>query len=224
MSKYFYKGATLNLVFATPIPDEGVRKSILGYALSATIQGLTPMIEVIDEYSFRLFVNEATSLRFAATDVPIVVWARKDGHTFIGRNTDLQCVDPKFGLPNPALDDPGAMSLIFADGDALSFEFDFVTMPISPYLMWLESNPGGTQEQFLASFLNPKHDRTAPEYSDSPGARGELAMDDDYLYVCYSDNNWGAIAIAKDILSATPTTAAPATTTAEPAATTTPQP
>ncbi len=216
MSKYFYKGATLNLVFATPVPDTGNRKTITGYALSATVQGLSPAIEVLDEYSFRVFINEANSLKLTATDVPVIVWARKDGHTLIGRNTDLQCIDPKFGLPNEALDDPSNMSLIFSEGGDLSFEFNYTTMPLSPYLMWLEDNPEGTQEEFLASFLNPKHDRIAPEYSDSPGARGELAMDEDYLYVCYADNTWGTIDIAKDVLSATPTTAAPETTTEQP--------
>ena len=77
----------------------------------------------------------------------------------------MQCIDPKFGLPNEALDDPSNMSLIFSEGGDLSFEFNYTTMPLSPYLMWLEDNPEGTQEEFLASFLNPKHDRA--EYSDS---------------------------------------------------------
>jgi len=37
MSKYFYKGAALKLIFATPTPDVGDRPTITGYTISATI-------------------------------------------------------------------------------------------------------------------------------------------------------------------------------------------
>ncbi len=218
MSKHFYKGATLSLVFSTPVPDTGDRKTITGYAIKATIQDIPITPEVLDEHSFRLFLNEANSLKLTATDVPVVVWMRKAGNVLIGRNTDLIAIDPKFGLPNPALDDPGAMSLIFGDGDTLELEYDIAPSGKTPFDIWLDSHPNGTQEEFLASVLSPKIPSIfVPEYSDSPGMTGEIRMDDDYVYICIAPNSWKTVELKDDVLDATPTT----TTTPEPTTTTT---
>ena len=197
----------MSLVFSTPIPDSGTRKAITGYAISATIQGMTVVPEVLDQYSFRVFLDEAHSLRLTATDVPVVVWMRKNGAVLIGRNTDLQAIDPKFGLPNDALDDPGAMSLIFGDGDTLELEYNIAPSGKTPFDIWLESHPTGTQDEFLASVLAPKiSDEAAPEYSDSAGVAGELRMDESYVYACIATNSWKTIPLTSNVLDPAPTT------------------
>jgi hypothetical protein len=219
MSKYFYKGATLNMVFATPIPQSGNRKTITGYTFNATLKaGVTTYtlpVEVVDQYSFKLFLTESISSRLLAVDLLLVIEARKDNKVLIGRNTDLVCVNPENGLAVPDLDSEEAMTVIFGDGGELEFEFDLPTISTSPFEMWLETHPEGTQAQFLASILNPTYNGAVPEYSDSAGNKGEFAVDSTYLYVCFADNSWGTIAIGKSVLDAAPTTT-PEPTTPEP--------
>lgn len=161
MSKYFYKGESLNIVFTTPIPEApAVQEVITGFDIKATIQGLVPVIEALDTHSFRLFLSEEQSLKLIATDAPIVIKLRKDGTTKIGRNTDLIAIDPKFGLPVDALDDPAAMVLNMATGD-ISFTLDLKQLPTSPYQMWLVANPEGTEAEFLAFLQKPASDFVA---------------------------------------------------------------
>ena len=224
MSKYFYKGATLKLVFATPTPEVGDRPTITGYTISALVQGFNIPVEVIDEYSFRIFVDESRSNRLTATEVPIIITAKKENNVLIGRNTDLVCVNTVNGMPIPDLDSEAAMTLIFSEAAEISFDLDVVNIPMSPFEMWLETHPEGTQAEFLASIMNPTHEGPAPEYSDSPGNKGEIRIDGDYMYVCIADNSWKTIALTDNVLSATPTTTPAPTTTPEPPVTTTPQP
>lgn len=161
MSKYFYKGESLNIVFTTPVPEApAVQEVITGFDIKATIQGLTPVIEALDAHSFRLFLSEEQSLKLIATDAPIVITLRKDGATKIGRNIDLIAIDPKFGLPTDPLDDPAPMVLNMATGD-ISFTLDLKQLPTSPYQMWLVDNPEGTQAEFLAFLQKPASDFVA---------------------------------------------------------------
>ena len=158
MKKYFFKGESLNIVFATPeVEAPAVRQAITGFDIQATIQGLVPVIEVLDEYTFKLFLSEALSAKLTATEVPIVITMRKDGTTKIGRNVDLNCVDPKFALPVEELDDPGQMVLNMGASE-MSFALDLKQVPLSPFEMWLVANPGGTQAQFLAFLQKPASD------------------------------------------------------------------
>lgn len=158
MKKYFFKGESLNIVFATPIVEApAVRQTITGYDIQATIQGLIPVVEALDEYTFKLFLPEALSLKLTATDAPIVIIMRKDGTTKIGRNMDLNCVDPKFALPEEQLDDPGQMVLNMG-ASPITFTLDLKQVPLSPFEMWLVNNPEGTQAQFLAFLQKPATD------------------------------------------------------------------
>lgn len=158
MSKYFFRGESLNIVFATPtVEAPAVRQEITGYDIKATIQGQVPVIEAIDEYTFRLFLPEAKSEKLITTSCPIVIYMRKDGTTKIGRNSDLVCVDPKFALPVEELDDPGQMVLNMGVG-AISFNLDLKQVPLSPFEMWLEDYPDGTQAEFLAFLQKPARD------------------------------------------------------------------
>lgn len=161
MSKYFFRGESLNIVFATPtVEAPAVRQAITGYDIQATIQGQVPVIEAIDEYTFRLFLPEAKSEKLITTSCPIVIYMRKDGTTKIGRNSDLVCIDPKFALPVEELDDPGQMVLNMGVG-AISFNLDLKQVPLSPFEMWLEDNPDGTQAEFLAFLQKPATDFVA---------------------------------------------------------------
>lgn len=36
-----------------------------------------------------------------------------------------------------------------------------------------------------------------PATRNSPGQKGQMAMDDDYIYVCYALNSWGRMIITK---------------------------
>lgn len=156
--KHFYKGGTLDIVFTTPVPEApAVRETITGFVISATIQGLVPLVEPIDEYSFRLFLSEAQSQKLVNPEVPIVITMKKDGVVKIGRNIDLVCVDPRVGVATEPLDDPTAMVLNMATGD-ISFELDLKQLPTSPYQMWLVANPAGTVEQFFAFLQKPASD------------------------------------------------------------------
>lgn len=158
MSKYFFRGESLNIVFATPtVEAPAVRQEITGYDIKATIQGQVPVIEAIDEYTFRLFLPEAKSEKLITTSCPIIIYMRNDGTTKIGRNSDLVCVDPKFALPVEELDDPGQMVLNMGVG-AISFNLDLKQVPLSPFEMWLEDNPDGTQAEFLAFLQKPATD------------------------------------------------------------------
>lgn len=159
--KHFYKGETLDIVFTTPVPEApAVRATITGFVISATIQGLVPLVEPIDEYSFRLFLSEAQSQKLINPEVPIVITMKKDGVVKIGRNIDLVCVDPRVGVATEPLDDPTAMVLNMATGD-ISFTLDLKQLPTSPYQMWLVANPAGTVEQFLAFLQKPASDFVA---------------------------------------------------------------
>ena len=214
MSKKSYKGATLKLVFATPTPDVGDRVPITGYTFTATVQGFNIPVETIDEYSFKIFLDESRSNRLMTTEVPIIVKAKKENNVLIGRNTDLVCVDPVNGLPIPDLDSETEMDIIFSEGAEISLEMSLANIPMSPFEMWLESHPDGTQAEFLASIINPTHEGPAPEYNNSPGKKGEIRMDEAYLYVCVGTNTWKTVELMDDVLTAIPTTTpAPATTT-----------
>jgi len=161
MKKYFFKGESLNIVFATPIVEApAVRQTITGYDIQATIQGLIPVVEALDEYTFKLLLSEALSLKLTATEAPIVITMRKDGTTKIGRNMDLNCVDPKFALPEEQLDDPGQMVLNMS-ASPISFTLDLKQVPLSPFEMWLVNNPDGTQAEFLAFLQKPATDFVA---------------------------------------------------------------
>lgn len=210
MSKYFFKGARLNMVFATPIPDAGSRKTITGYTFTCLLKDgsneFNIPVEVVNEYSFKVFLDASRSSRLLPTDLLIVITAVNGAKVLKGRNTDLVCVNPELGTNVPNLDSEEPMTVVFGDGGELEFEFDLPDVSTSPFEMWLETHPEGTQEQFLASILNPTYNGVVPEYSDSPGNKGELAVDSTYLYVCYADDTWGTIAIAKNVLTATPTT------------------
>ena len=141
-----YKGESLSIIFTTP--EQEPRVKVTDYTIEATVQGQVPYMEILNDYSFRLFLRASQTVKFDDGVIPIIVTLKQDNLVKIGKNINLFAVDPQTRRPINSAEEDNEMSLSINTGD-VEFELDLTHYSRSPYQQWLDNGFVGTEIDFL---------------------------------------------------------------------------
>ena len=168
MRKYFYKGESLSILFQTPVPETGERVKITDFQVGATIQGITPSIDVLNDYEMQLFLSSVQTKQMAEGRADIVFTLTQGEKAVIGKNIDLFVSDPLTARPIDGMSDSEDMQLAINTGDVV-FDIEFKDLGKSAYQYYLlstEDVPPKTESEyglFLASLPTTELERVFNE-------------------------------------------------------------
>lgn len=128
MTYEFYKGATLSVLFSTPIPAEGARQIITGFNPTVKVGGYICDILAIDEYSFRATLASSKTLKLEVGNADIVLYLEKLGKVSVGKVTGLIVIEPATDTAN--IDDASDVVLTVTE---LELQFDMTLNNLLTY-------------------------------------------------------------------------------------------
>ena len=168
MRKYFYKGESLSILFQTPVPETGERVKITDFQVGATIQGITPSIDVLSDYEMQLFLSSVQTKQMTEGRADIVITLTQGETVVIGKNIALFVSDPLTARPIDGMSDTEDMQLAINTGDVV-FDIEFKDLGWSAYQYYRAhtiDNPPLEEEEYeqlQASFAQQEIHRIANE-------------------------------------------------------------
>ena len=168
MRKYFYKGESLSILFQTPVPETGERVKITDFQVGATIQGITPSIDVLSDYEMQLFLSSVQTKQMTEGRADIVITLTQGETVVIGKNIALFVSDPLTARPIDGMSDTEDMQLAINTGDVV-FDIEFKDLGWSAYQYYrahTTDNPPLEEEEYeqlQASFAQQEILRIANE-------------------------------------------------------------
>ena len=80
----------------------------------------------------------------------------------------------------------------------LGFESSSILTNIQAQLDVHETTKANSENPAFTGTISVNISTTAPANSTSPGTKGQVVFDANFIYVCYADDNWHRVAINDD--------------------------